>query len=58
MSRLADLASTAQKVQEYAAQPATDMSSAEAPEYKLIVQANNMAVKIDNEIMIVQKVRL
>lgn len=32
------------------------MSSADAPEYKLIVQANNMAVEIDNEILIVQKV--
>lgn len=33
------------------------MSSPEAPEYKLIVQANNVAVEIDNEVLIVQKVR-
>ena len=45
-----------QKVEEYASQPATDMSSPEAPEYKLIVQANNVAVEIDNEVLIVQKV--
>lgn len=48
----------AQKVEEYAAQPATDMSSPEAAEYKLIVQANNTAVEIENEVLIVQKVRL
>lgn len=34
------------------------MSSPDAPEYRLIVQANNMAVEIDNEILIVQKVSL
>lgn len=28
------------------------------PEYNLIVQANNLAVDVDNEIMIVHKVRL
>lgn len=47
-----------QKVAEYSAHPATDISSAESPEYKLIVQANNMAVEIDNEVLVVQKVSL
>lgn len=46
-----------QKVSEYAVQSATDISSAESAEYKLIVQANNMAVEIDNEVLVVQKVR-
>ena len=32
------------------------MSSPEAAEYKLIVQANNTAVEIENEVLIVQKV--
>lgn len=45
-----------QKVAEYSSKSATDISSAESPEYKLIVQANNMAVEIDNEVLVVQKV--
>ena len=45
-----------QKVAEYSKESATDISSAESPEYKLIVQANNMAVEIDNEVLVVQKV--
>lgn len=44
-----------QKVAEYSSKPATDITSAESPEYKLIVQANNMAVEIDNEVLVVQK---
>lgn len=32
------------------------MSSPESAEYKLIVQANNVSVEIDNEVLIVQKV--
>lgn len=47
-----------QKVAEYSAHAATDISSAESPEYKLIVQANNMAVEIDNEVLVVQKVSI
>lgn len=47
-----------QKVAEYSSQSATDISSAESPEYKLIVQANNMAVEIDNEVLVVQKVSM
>jgi U4/U6 small nuclear ribonucleoprotein PRP31 len=45
-----------QKVAEYSAQEATDISSADSQEYRLIVQANNMAVEIDNEVLVVQKV--
>ena len=45
-----------QKVDEYSKDEATDISSADSPEYQLIVQANNMAVEVDNEVMIVQKV--
>ena len=41
----------------YRDQPPSDMSSPEAPEYKLIVQANNYAVEVDNEILLVHKVR-
>lgn len=31
--------------------------SNESPEYRVIVQANNLAVEIDNEVMVVHKVR-
>jgi U4/U6 small nuclear ribonucleoprotein PRP31 len=30
----------------------------EDPEYKLIVQANNLTVDIDNEILVVHKVKI
>ena len=41
----------------YRDQPPSDMSSPESPEYKLIVQANNYAVEVDNEILLVHKAR-
>jgi U4/U6 small nuclear ribonucleoprotein PRP31 len=43
-------------VDEYSKKPPTDMATAESPEYKLIVEANNIAVEIDNEILVVHKV--
>lgn len=45
-----------QQVQEYRNKPPTDISGSESPEYKLIVQANNYAVEIDNDILMVHKV--
>lgn len=48
--------STFQQVQEFRKKPPTDISGSESPEYKLIVQANNYAVEIDNDILMVHKV--
>lgn len=54
------LTSSAQKIEKYQANP----SSSEAmlmpvhsnPEYNVIVQANNLSVEVDNEILVVHKV--
>jgi hypothetical protein len=43
-------------VDEYSKKNPTDMATAESAEYKLIVEANNIAVEIDNEILVVHKV--
>lgn len=44
-----------QKVEHYSGLPPSDLSSADSAEYKLIVQVNNFAVEIDNEVMLVHK---
>jgi U4/U6 small nuclear ribonucleoprotein PRP31 len=45
-----------QSVEAYRQKPPTDMSSSESPEYQLIVRANNYAVEVDNEVLLVHKV--
>ncbi|GAA94126.1 uncharacterized protein L969DRAFT_93509 [Mixia osmundae IAM 14324] len=59
--QIAKLVSTARfrdtlaQVEQYSAQTPGDMSSSDSPEYRLIVQANNLAVEIDNEILLAYK---
>lgn len=45
-------------MQEFRNRAPSDISSSESPEYRLIVQANNYAVEIDNDILMVHKVCL
>lgn len=50
-----------QEIEKYQANPSTSeqmsMPAHSNPEYNLIVQANNLSVDVDNEIMVVHKVR-
>lgn len=50
-----------QEIEKYQANPSTPEQMAlpthSNPEYNLIVQANNLSVDVDNEIMVVHKVR-
>lgn len=46
-----------QKIDHYKDHPDPNLASdGESPEYQLIVQANNLSVEIDNEMLIVHKV--
>jgi U4/U6 small nuclear ribonucleoprotein PRP31 len=45
-----------QNVELYRQKPPSDMSTSESPEYQLIVKANNYAVEVDNEVLLVHKV--
>lgn len=51
----------AQEIEKYQANPSTPEQMAQPthsnPEYNLIVTANNLSVDVDNEIMVVHKVR-
>lgn len=44
-----------QKIKEYKDVPPSDMTSTQSAEYQLIVQSNNFAVEIDNEMLLVHK---
>ena len=52
----------AQEIEHYQNSPSTPEQMAlpthSNPEYNLIVQANNLSVDVDNEIMVVHKVRV
>lgn len=47
----------AQQIKHYRTLPPSDMSSSESKEYQLIVRANNFSVEVDNEVLLVHKVR-
>lgn len=47
----------AQKIDHYSVHPDANLASdSDSAEYRLIVQANNVSVEIDNEMLIVHKV--